>query len=48
MSSRNEFFSNLVNEWYDPLYRFAYSLRHNPDDFGTALSTDACRALRKE
>ncbi len=32
MSSRNEFVTSLVSEWYDPLYRFAYSLCQNPED----------------
>lgn len=27
-----ESFSEIVDAWYDPLYRFAYSLCRNPDD----------------
>jgi len=32
MPSSNEFLSSLVSEWYDPLFRFAYSLCHSSDD----------------
>lgn len=27
-----EFLSTVAHQWYDPLYRFAYSLTRNPDD----------------
>lgn len=32
MAIQTEFFHQTVREWYDPLYRFAYSLCRDPDD----------------
>lgn len=42
-----ELFNEIVRLWYDPLYRFAYSLCHNPDD-ALDLTQDAFQKLARK